>query len=82
MDAQELLEKYPNHGRVRERRRHSFEDHPDLRHGTIAGTSLGGAIMKPVSRRGGNQPMLNVHVNWDDGTESTVHHSSLEPLDA
>lgn len=74
MTIQELLDRYKNGRRVRERR-HSWEVPGAARIGTIEGTSLGGA-----TKRGGNRPMLNVHVNWDDGTESDTTHWALEVL--
>lgn len=79
MTLEELLDTYKNGRRVRECPRHGFEDHPDLRVGTIEGTSLGGAT-RSHRPSAGNRPMLNVHVKWDDGTESTAHHSAFEVL--
>lgn len=74
MELPDLLERYANGKRVQ-------DIYTSTRKcGKIEGTSLGGAIMKPRSRRGSNQPMLNVRVKWDDGTETLVHHSTLVVL--
>lgn len=74
MDLLQLLDNYKNGRRVRERR-YSREPSGAARIGTIEGTSLGGA-----TKHGDNLPMLNIHVNWDDGTESTTDHTSLEVI--
>jgi hypothetical protein len=79
MEMTELLARYDNGQRVRERLfRHAGQFRRPAKLGTIEGTSLGGAIR---SKPGGNRPMLNVHVVWDDGTETTTSHTALEVLD-
>lgn len=77
MDTLKLLDTYKNGRRVRERLyTHELKTRTP-REGEIYGTSLGGA-----TKRGGNRPMLNVTVKWDDKTESTTHHTALEVIDA
>ena len=72
MDIAQLLDTYKNGRRVRSKP----VTLDNCREGTIEGTSLGGA-----TKRGTNRPMLNVHVKWDDGTESTTTHFALDVID-
>lgn len=78
MSLADLLDKYKNGRRVRERR-YSWEAPGAAREGEIEGTSLGGA--RVGSPKCGNDPMLNVHVKWDDGTDSTSSHTAFEVVE-
>lgn len=67
--AHELLARFPNGQRVRER----LSD----RQGVVEGTALGGATY-----RGGFRPHLNVRVKWDDGEEFVTSHHALNPVES
>lgn len=73
MDIAKLVATYKNGSRVRERPRAGIAR--GLRIGTIEGTALANRVSGGVGR-----PILEVHVKWDDGTESTAYHTAFEVI--